>query len=250
MKIKITKIIFFITCILLIFLKSNVSVIHAQYLTFLYTTKNQSIKIGDIVSLENNFIVKTTKSNINNLQGIVVGKKNNVIYTSKNDVLDVLVSNSGGNIQKGDAISISNIPGIGEKLNGSGISIGTAEASFKNSSASNYNNVLLETIPVYINVNYINGNQDTLTGVLQGIGNPVLHKPLTFIQFIIIIIATVLAICFIVLFFLKYTKNTITTIGRNPLGYHNIKKKILKTIIYSIVIVVVYIILVYIILIL
>jgi hypothetical protein len=250
MKINIIKSIFLVILILLTISTSKIVSIHAQYLTTLYITKDSTIQKGDIVSRNNNYIVKTTNNNTNNIQGVVVNRDKNIIYTSKNGVLEVLVSNQNGNIQKGDYISISKIPGIGEKLNGQGISIGIAESSFKNSTAKNYKGVEIEDIPVSIDIQYINSNQGTFSGILNGIGNPILHKPLTFTQLIIIVVFTVLALSFIIEFFLRYTKNTITTIGRNPLGYLNIKEKIFKTIIYSIAIVVIYIILIYIILVL
>ncbi len=250
MKMKIIKSLFVITFVLLILLNGNTALVHAQFLTTLYSTKDSTIVRGDIVSLENHLIVKTTQNNINNIQGIVVNRDKSIIYTSKNGVLDVLVSNQNGNIQKGDNISISKIPGIGEKLNSQGISIGTAEVSFNNSASKNYNGVAVEDILVNINVQYINSNQGTFSGILDGIGNPVLHKSLTFTQLIVIVIFTILALYFIISFFLRYTKNTISTIGRNPLGYLNIKEKIFKTIIYSMAIVVIYIILIYFILIL
>ncbi len=250
MRIKITKYIFLIIFILLILSKGKIIPVQAQFLSTIYTTKDNTIRIGDIVSLKNNLIVKTTQANINNIQGIVINRNKNFIYTSKNGVIEVLVSNQNGNIQRGDNISISTIPGVGEKLNGHGISIGIAQSSFKNSISKNYNGVKIESIPININIKYINSNQGTFSGILDGIGNPVLHKPLTFTQLIIIVIFTVLALYLIISFFLKYTKNTITTIGRNPLGYLNIKEKIFKTIVYSISIVILYIILTYIILIL
>lgn len=225
----------FITAILItipIIYIITLQTIHAFALSITYTNKQSNITVGDIVSTSsNNNIVKTDISNSYNTLGVVTSTNGGITVTNTG-IHEVYVSNQNGNISKGDEISPSQIPGVGMLDNTQNISIGDALSSFSKNSkgAIKEDGFYIEKILVAVNIHYQanNAGAASLNGILYSIGAPLIGRPITVTQFILITLITLGTFVFAGISFIKSSINAIALTGRTPLSKDKIVKKFLK----------------------
>ena len=210
----------------------TIQTIHAFALSITYSNNKSGIIVGDIVSTSiNDSISKTDISNSYNTLGVVTDT-NGGITVSNTGIHEVYVSNQNGNISKGDEISPSQIPGVGRLDNTQNISIGEALSSFSGNSkgAIKEDGFYVGKIIVAINIHYQANNAGTasLDGILYSIGAPLIGRPITVIQFIIITLITLGTFVFAGISFVRSSINAIELTGRTPLSKDKILKKFLK----------------------
>jgi len=194
----------------------------AQY----FETKDAEIQKGDIVSLKNNEIFRTNISYDENIIGVVgenpllvFGKETtgSVAVISYGKTL-VKVTNQNGEIKKGDFITSSQKPGVGQKATESGFVIGMALEDLKEKEG---------IIPVFVNIQYLNISTDkqTFGGIMKRILSSVstpenVPDVLKYLFSISLISITFL---FSFLLFVKTLKEGIVGISQNPLAKNGIQ---------------------------
>ncbi len=241
--------ILFINLIFLSILMANLNSISAQSVSSQYNTK-VNIKSGNLVSIINNYAKLTNNSNLSQFTGIAnQNSSSGEVTLSISGIAYTYVSNVNGNIQKGDYITSSNIPGIGEDLLGKGVSIGKALSNFNINSAKKYNRVYIEKIPVSIEVMYINVNtgEDSFSPLAYSIGNPQIRKTLSIAQLISIIFILLASVIIAMTIIARSARNTIKNTSRNPLNKSEIIKNFYKMATLAIIIVLVGIVISYVI---
>lgn len=133
----------------------------------------------------------------------------------------ILVSNSKGDIKKGDYITSSDIAGVGQKADKTGFVIGKATEDFYQPSDAQSDLVWATVEPKYA---YINNTVKTnlLDALRAGALSPLLN-PLESLRYILA--ALIVAATFIIGFstFGKTSGRTIEALGRNPLAQGSIK---------------------------
>ena len=194
----------------------------AQY----FDIKDPEIKKGDIVSFKDNEILRSEIPYDENIVGVVgenpilvFGKEtpNSLPVVTYGKTL-VRVTNQNGEIKKGDFITSSNRPGVGQKATESGFVVGRALEDFNEDEG---------LISMFVNVQYLNlsPKRPTFGGVIQEIFSA-LRIPENVPDVLRYIFATFLAgmsFLFGFVFFVRTLKEGIVGISRNPLAKRSIQ---------------------------
>ena len=134
---------------------------------------------------------------------------------------EILASNTLGDIKKGDYITSSNTPGIGQKADKNGFVVGRALEDLTVDPQTNTGTVWSTIEPKYT---YINNTMKTnlLDALRSGSLSPLLN-PVESLRYILA--ALIVAATFIIGFstFGKSSSRTIEALGRNPLAQRSIK---------------------------
>ncbi|MGH7142324.1 MAG: hypothetical protein ACREF5_02535 [Candidatus Saccharimonadales bacterium] len=243
-----------------IYADSNLSQSIAQS----YNT-TESIQQNMIVGLNKNKssdVIPLTFNDINDMLGVSIsaseapvtlsGSSSTAqVYVATSGRYDVLVSNQNGAIAVGNYISISSLNGIGMKAEGSESTVlGRAAASFSGTgnvdstatiekSGGGTMTVAISIIPVNLSVGN-NPSQSSglgpLPGFLQSAGNTIANKsvsaPRIYISLLVLLVTILLAGS------LMYSgvKNSITSIGRNPLAKKVIARGLFQVVITGLII--------------
>jgi len=189
--------------------------------------KDLQAQKGDIVSVKGNEIFRTNIPYDENILG-VIGEKPILVFGKKTTTtLPVIsfgealvkVSTQNGKIKKGDYITSSNKPGVGQKATESGLVLGRAMENFENGEG---------IIPVFINVQYLNlspPQRPGIGGIIQEL-LPTLkfEKNLPkFLRYLIAIFLAGISFLFGFLFFARTLREGIAGISRNPLAKESIQ---------------------------
>jgi hypothetical protein len=132
----------------------------------------------------------------------------------------VLVSTINGSIKKGDYITSSTIPGVGQKATGVGNTIGIAEDNF--SATSKY---MLKKIPVAINIHYVStGTNETSNAVLYSNSKQITiaEQVETFLRYVLAVLIVIITFVISLKLINKTTNKGIEALGRNPLASRQI----------------------------
>ncbi len=229
-KLKAKLTIFFANLIFLLILTAHLNPISAQSVSSQYNTK-ANIKSGELISVINNYARLTNNNNISQFTGIAnQNSYSGEVSIAISGIAYTYVSNSDGNIQKGDYITSSNIPGIGEELAGKGVSIGKALSNFNINSAKKYDGTYIEKLPVLIDINYINVNtgEDSFSPLAYSIGNPQIRKTLSLAQLVSIIFILIASVILAMTIIARSARNTIKNTSRNPLNKSEIIRNFYK----------------------
>jgi len=184
---------------------------------------DEKAKAGDIVSQTKKGLVRSSTPYDKNIIG-VVGENPIIIFNKPTtttlpivtwgEVL-IRVSNINGEIKKGDYITSSNRPGVGQKATETGFVVGKAIEDLKENEG---------LIPAFINPQYVTikkpGSGGVLTKIVQGFGKPEnIPKVLRYIFALLVGGGS-----FIIGFFsfVKALREGITGISRNPLARKSI----------------------------
>jgi len=194
------------------------------------TAKNLKVvdkkaKAGDIVSQAKNGLVRSSVPYDKNIIG-VVGENPIIIFnTPATATLPIVtwgkalvkVSNENGQIKKGDFITSSNKPGVGQKATEPGLVIGKAAEDLKGNEG---------LITAFINIQYINMNpeypppNDIIGKIVSGLGRTKNIPKWLRYTFALLIGAGSFIIGFFSL--VKALREGITGISRNPLARRSI----------------------------
>ncbi|HEY2003521.1 MAG TPA: hypothetical protein VGH44_00200 [Candidatus Saccharimonadia bacterium] len=219
---------------------------------------SQNIPAGSLVSLDNKnsgAVVVADTDNVNRLFGVVVppssasislsGTGSGQVQVVTSGTASVLVSTAGGTIHVGDYITVSPIAGVGEKAGGTSTRVvGTAQADFDGSgdgttkttvdTGSGKTEVSIGQIPVVISVSSYTASEGKQSYVvpnwLQNLSNTLAGKAVSPIRIIIAGLILIAALTSISVLLYAAVRNSIISIGRNPLSNGSVLKGLMEVI--------------------
>ena len=184
---------------------------------------DQQAEIGDIITKSDLGLVRADTPYDKNIFG-VVGQKPAIVFNrpstttlpivTQGEVL-VKVSDANGEVKKGDYITSSEKPGVGQKADEPGYVVGKALEDLNTDQAK---------IKVVLGVQHVNlGEQDTF-GIMKGIGWNILQgaqQPENFPEMLRYLFALLVGGGSFLLGFLSFARtlqNGVQAVGRNPLA--------------------------------
>ena len=222
-----------------------------------------TVRQGMIVGLQpgsTSKVIALERSNMSQMLGVVISASDAPItisgetsvaqvYVVTSGQYKVLVSNQNGPIHSGDYISVSSLNGVGMKAESSDATVlGKAAADFTGSgqgvSTTQLKNnggitpvaIGLLTVNIGIGSNPAVSRNGSLPGFLQTSSNSIAGKPVAAAR--IYLSLAVLALTAFMAGSLMYSgvRNTIVSIGRNPLAKRTITKGLMQIVLVSIII--------------
>jgi hypothetical protein len=214
------------------------------------------IATGSLVSLDpksSGSVVVADLNNVGRLFGVVVpassasislsgGGDGQVQVTTAGNA-QVLVTTAGGNIHVGDYIGISQIAGVGQKVGSTSTRvIGTAQADFNGSGdgvtkrsiddgAGKKREVSIGQIPIVVAVSSYtatDGKQSyVIPNWLQNLSNTLAGKAVSPIRIIVAGLILIVAVISISVLLYSAVRNSIISIGRNPLSRSSVLRGLL-----------------------
>lgn len=160
-----------------------------------------------------------------------------MVGVASSGVVSLLVSNIGGDIKMGDRITISSIEGVGMKAVTSGWMIGIAQRDFATvpreaiheqvtTSEGEKKTVAVKEVPVLLAVSYYNPgdgkNGSGLTGSVQTMLETAAGHPVSAERALLAMIIFSIAMILLVALVYSAVKNSLVSIGRNPLAQNKI----------------------------
>lgn len=227
------------------------------------------IQIGSIVRLTGAGAGKVAvikQSEIGNMYGVVVDPHQlpitvsnssiqNETYVATAGTYNVLVSNQGGPIKSGDYVTLSSLSGVAMKAGTEeSMVFGRAAAGFdgksdtmgsltlKDTAGQTNKTVTLGMVPVAIDVKRNPNKKSTKTNlppVLQRLGQAVAEKPIGPMRIYLSIAITGISIVAAIVILYSGVRNSIISIGRNPLSKKSIFRGLLEIVLTSIIILII-----------
>lgn len=205
------------------------------------------ITTGSLVSLDpktSGSVVVADLNNAGRLFGVVVpassasislsGAGDGQVQVATSGSAQVLVTTAGGDIHVGDYISVSQIAGVGQKVGSSSTRvIGTAGADFNGSGdgvtkrtiddgSGKKKEVAIGQVPVIISVSSYTSTDGKQSYVvpnwLQNLSNTLAGKAVSPVRIIIAGLILIVAVISISVLLYSAVRNSIISIGRNPLS--------------------------------
>lgn len=229
------------------------------------------IDTGTIVQLtgkESNRVKTATQKELQNMFGVVVDRGQlpfmisneglqNETFVAVSGTYNVLVSTQGGTIKTGDFVTLSSIDGVAMKagtvadqstvfgraqssFDGKGVTLGTA--ALKDTTGKQAQTVTLGSVPVTIDIKS-NPNQKStkadLPEVLQRIGQAIAEKEVSPIRIYLSLAITAVSLIAAIAVLYSGVRNSIISIGRNPMSKKSIFRALLEIILTSILILII-----------
>jgi hypothetical protein len=222
---------------------------------------SSSIPPGSLVALDQTStgsVVAADPLNVNRLFGVVVppssasislsGTGSGQVQVVTTGTANVLVSTAGGSIKVGDYITVSPISGVGEKAGAdSARVVGTAQTNFNGTgsgitqdtigSGTSKQQVEIGEIPVEISVSTYTSTDGKQTYVvptwLQNLSNTLAGKSVSPIRIIIATLILIVSLVSITVLLYSAVRNSIISIGRNPLSRSSVLRGLLQVILIT-----------------
>lgn len=221
------------------------------------------IASGSMVSLDPKSTGSVEVADLNNVSrlfGVVVpassasislsGSGDGQVQVVTSGTVSVLVSTYGGAIHVGDYITVSSIAGVGQKVTGPARVIGTATADFDGTGdgvtkrtvddGSTKKEVSIGQIPVVISVSSYtkdDGKQNyVVPNWLQNLSNTLAGKSVSPIRIIMAGLILIVALISISVLLYSAVRNSIISIGRNPLSKSSVLRGLLQVIAIAVVV--------------
>jgi hypothetical protein len=220
------------------------------------------VQIGTIVQLKTGTppkVLSATNKDLNQMYGVAVDPHElsltisndslaNETYVATSGTYDVLVSTEGGPIKTGDFVTLSAINGVAMKSSpDQSIVFGRAVESFsgkaglgnvtlKDTTGQVTQTVSLGIISVTINIQRNPDKKSTKVNVprpLQRIGQAIAEKPVSPVRIYLSVAVTVLCIIIAITVLYSGIRNSIISIGRNPLSKKTIFRGLVEIILTS-----------------
>ena len=227
----------------------------------------ETIPTGSLVALDSsntNTVVPANTNNVNRLFGVVVppssasislsGTGSGQVQVVTSGTAYVLVSTEGGNISVGDYISASSISGIGEKVGDNSVRVvGTAQSDFNGTQGGATKQSITDTnghsvevsigeIPVAIDVSTYTSTQGiqnyAVPNWLQNLSNTLAGRAVSPLRIIIAGLILLVALVSISVLIYSAVRNSIISIGRNPLSRGSVLKGLLQVMVIAVIILV------------
>jgi hypothetical protein len=217
------------------------------------------IASGSLVSLDaksSGSVVTANLTNVNRLFGVVVppssaslslsGNGSGQVQVATSGTAEVLVSTAGGAINVGDYITVSSVAGVGQKVGTDTTRvIGIAQSDFSGTGAGvtqttvtdgsgNKTQVSIGQIPVMINLSTYTSTAGKQSYVvpnwLQNLSNTVAGKAVSPIRVIMAGLILVAALASVTVLLYSAVRNSIISIGRNPLSRTSVLRGLLEVV--------------------
>jgi hypothetical protein len=222
--------------------------------SFKISGAKDDIVTGALVSAQSGekAVKLATLSTTNQLVGVI--DNNPLVSLSEGDqqievvlsgTTNVLVSDINGVIKSGDKIAVSPVAGVGMKATNDGQIVGTAQGSFSTATTRSvadqngkYHDIHLGYVRAQIGVaTYQAPNSSFLPPFIQGAANAIAGQSVSLIR--VLICSALLVLGFTAVVILVYTsaRSAMTSLGRNPLASHAIRRGLYQVSAISIVIV-------------
>lgn len=160
----------------------------------------------------------------------------------------VKVSGEGGAIKKGNFVTSSEVPGVGQLATRNGYVLGAALDNFDGESADDRGEVLV-ALNIHPAAGLAGPRSDLINIIRQGISAP-LFEPLAAFRYVLAALMIVLAFSLGFIYFGRVAKTGIEAMGRNPTASRMIQMAVLFNIVITIMIVLIGLAIAYLILIL
>lgn len=223
-----------------------------------FTAKNL-IAAGSLVSLDDKSsgaVVAADLTNVDRLFGVAVppssaslslsGTGSNQVQVATSGTAEVLVSTAGGTIHVGNYVTVSSVAGVGQKVGQETTRvIGIAQSDFDGNSpgtthttvtdsSGNKSQVSIGQIPVMINLSTYTstaGKQNyVVPNWLQNLSNTVAGKDVSPIRVIIAGMILLAALASVTVLLYSAVRNSIISIGRNPLSRSSVLRGLLEVV--------------------
>ncbi len=223
---------------------------------------------GTMVELKDsktNKVAAATKAELGHMYGVTVDRNKlsvtitsglqNEVYVATSGTYDVIVSSQGGDIKAGDYVTLSAVDGVAMKADGDVKAVfGRAAGNFNSKSDSigkvalkdtkgkEATQVTLGIIPVAIDVkaNPIKKSTKTLVPeFLQRIGEAIAEKTVSPIRMYLSIAITGITIVAAIIILYAGVRNSLISIGRNPLSKKSIFRGLFEIILTTILILII-----------
>lgn len=201
-----------------------------------YPVIDKEVKVGEILSKGPGGLVKAKAPGDSNLFGVVIEEAtiifhkktpDSLLVASEGEVL-VKVTNKNGEIKKGDFITSSDIPGVGQKMTESGTALGIALEDFNEKEGE----ILVDLSVQYVSIPGV-GAKPRLSDFFQ-LMTKHLEKPENFpivLRYIFAILLAGSTFFFGFAFAVRTMQRGIEAIGRNPLARRSIQVAIILNLI-------------------
>jgi hypothetical protein len=213
---------------------------------------SESITTGSLVSLDpksSGSVVTSDLNNVGRLFGVVVapssasislsGSGSGQVQVTTTGTALVLVSTAGGTIHVGDYISVSSIAGVGQKVGDSSTRVvGTAQADFDGTGdgvtkrtvdlGGTQKQISIGQIPLVISVSSYTATDGKQSYVvpnwLQSLSNTLAGKAVSPVRVVIAGLILIVAVISVSVLLYSAVRNSIISIGRNPLSRGGVMK--------------------------
>lgn len=203
----------------------------------------KDIQSGDIISAQNGGFVRSNIPYDALLYGVV--SDNPALDIQDTTVEDgrfvitsgqayVRVSTGNGPIKKGDFITSSKTPGVGQRVDRNGFSIGMALEDYTEKDPKKIDTVLV-SIQVRSSSSYTNLRGNLFESLQLGAAAPFL-TPLTALRYVLAAILALMAFVFGFVFFGRVAHSGVEALGRNPLAGSIIHTSVIINLILTVVI--------------
>lgn len=182
----------------------------------------ENIGEGDIITFTSEGYKKSTIAYDSHVYGVVTENPQVVLETTdasnSHAVISfgkvyVKVSNKNGNIQRGDLITTSDIPGVGQKADDSGYVLGTAMESF----SANTPGTILVTLNIGFNTRATTVSSNLIQNLKLALSAPEV-SPVNALRYFLATAIVIIGFIFGVGFFARVSASGVEAIGRNPLA--------------------------------
>jgi hypothetical protein len=169
----------------------------------------------------------------------ISSNKSNQVHVATNGVEPILVSDINGTIGVGDPITSSPIKGVGMKATDNVKIVGVAQEAFPNGSASKQTykdqkgqqqTVKLGQISTLVNVAYFYKQPDKtiIPSAIQNIANALAGKKVNALPILISIGIFVMAMIVVVSIVFSLIRNSIISVGRNPMAQSAVYRNVIQ----------------------
>lgn len=214
-----------------------------------YATETK-LPVGSIVSLRENTadsVEPSTVSNSDNILGVVINSENSLLAVTNNEKLEAQVATSGtapvivsdinGEVQKGDHITASQIPGVGMKATGNVRIVGIALNKMTNASKQSYkdksgaeHSLNVGQVHLQVGVAYFfkEPEKTLIPTAVQNVANALAGRQVNALP--VLVSAGIFLVTIIVVVSIIYSmiKSSIISIGRNPMSQSAIYRDLIQ----------------------
>ena len=211
-----------------------------------------SVALGSIVSLTDTSSDRVAAANVDNANGIigvVIGADSsllsltsggdNQVQVATSGVVQVLVSDINGDIKNGDAITASQVKGVGMKATSNAKVIGIAQADLSGAHGSKEtytdkqhqkHDIVLGEVPVLVNVAYYykQPEKTLIPSAVQNIANALAGRSVSPLPILISLGIFIITLVVVVSIIYSMIHSSIISVGRNPMSQAAIYRDMLQ----------------------